>query len=186
MLSSRHASVALALLSALFLAAWFYTGQSVHTGIWPLAASALLATILLSLSYIDLRTLLLPDLLTLPLLALGLAWSAWQGVGWIQAFLGAVLGYGIVAGLDLFWRKFRGKEGIGLGDAKLLAAGGAWLGVYQLPMVLLVASGTGLAAILTIRALQKSGPDQPVVSFGPFLSLGIWICWCGAFATLVV
>lgn len=102
MLSSRHASVALALLSALFLAAWFYTGQSVHTGIWPLAASALLATILLSLSYIDLRTLLLPDLLTLPLLALGLAWSAWQGVGWIQAFLGAVLGYGIVAGWTFF------------------------------------------------------------------------------------
>ncbi|MEC7289105.1 MAG: A24 family peptidase, partial [Pseudomonadota bacterium] len=95
-----------------------------------LMASLGLATALLALAYIDLRTGLLLDVINFPLIAAGIVWAVFAapgtGVGWLHSVLGAALGYGLIAGLAYAWRRWRGYEGIGLGDAKLLAAGGAW------------------------------------------------------------
>ena len=129
---------------------------------------------LLALALIDLRSWLLPDMLTLPLIAAGLAaaalglfpgLSAWDGV------LGASIGYLALAGVGWGYRRLRGREGLGLGDAKLLAAAGAWLGPELLAWVLLVAALLGLAA-----ALARGRPVRAdtAVPFGPPLALAFW------------
>lgn len=137
-----------------------------------------LGAALLLLSYIDLRTGLLPDILTWPLVAFGLGYAVHEGE-LIFALAGAVLGYTLIAGLALIWRRTRGYEGIGLGDAKLLSAGGAWVGVLNLPVVLLIASGSGLLVALSVSVRSRFPQEGTAIAFGPCLAMGIWIVWCG-------
>ena len=146
----------------------------------PIGAVALAAALIL-LSTIDAATQRLPDVLTLPLIGAGLIWSG--GIGWSALFLsvlGAVFGYAIIAGLNWYWRTQRGVDGIGLGDAKLLAAGGAWCSVMGLPFILLISSAAGLlVSALTLKAFgTETRPMRTTrIPFGPFLALGIWIVW---------
>jgi leader peptidase (prepilin peptidase)/N-methyltransferase len=75
--------------------------------------------------------------------------------------------------LGAVFRRLRGREGLGQGDAKLLAAGGAWVGAWQLPDVLLAAACSALA-----YAFRKGKPDAAErIPFGPFLAAGIWLMW---------
>jgi len=143
-----------------------------------LIASLVFAAGLILLSYIDLRTGLLPDLLTAPLGLFGLAVSFYSG-NWMSAMTGGLVGYGLIAGLAAFWRAQRGYEGIGLGDAKLLAACGLWVGVFALPFVLLVASGIGLVTAFIVSKKARRSSDQMAIPFGPFLAIGGWVAWCG-------
>jgi leader peptidase (prepilin peptidase)/N-methyltransferase len=144
-----------------------------------LFASLVLAAGLILLSYIDLRTGLLPDLLTVPLGLMGLGVSIYAG-SWMVALVGGLIGYGLIAGLAAFWRAQRGYEGIGLGDAKLLAASGLWVGVFSIPLVLLIASGIGLIVALTVSKKTRRSSDQIAIPFGPFLAIGAWTAWCGS------
>jgi leader peptidase (prepilin peptidase)/N-methyltransferase len=77
----------------------------------------------------------------------------------------------------LCYRYARGRDGIGLGDAKLLAAAGAWVGVEALPTVLLIASlsGSVFASILKLRGMTLTSETR--VAFGPFLALSFWLVW---------
>jgi leader peptidase (prepilin peptidase)/N-methyltransferase len=146
---------------------------------WLLWASCLLGWLLLTLSFIDLRTCRLPDFLTLPTLLGGLA------VTWLISppdlpdhLLGAVFGYGMLAGIGWLYRLCRGRDGIGLGDAKLLAAGGAWLSWQALPGVVLSAALLGLGAALLGRLTgHLSLKCATAVPFGPCLAAAIWISW---------
>ncbi|MEO1188162.1 MAG: A24 family peptidase [Pseudomonadota bacterium] len=141
-ISARTALLVTIGLAAIYGLLFSVFGGAHRTSAVDLIASLGLGTALLLLSYIDLRTGLLLDILTWPLVALGLGYAAHQET-LVSALSGAVAGYVLVAGLALTWRRMRGYEGIGLGDAKLLAAGGAWIGLPGLPLILLVASGTG-------------------------------------------
>jgi leader peptidase (prepilin peptidase)/N-methyltransferase len=89
--------------------------------------------------------------------------------------LGALSGYVFVRLLRLAYRALRGREGMGLGDAKLLAAAGAWVSWQGLPSVLVIAALSALAVVLLWRG-SKIDPVQRV-PFGVFLSLGLWITW---------
>ncbi|MEL6752680.1 MAG: A24 family peptidase [Pseudomonadota bacterium] len=145
-------------------------------------ATGILVLALVILSWIDIRTLRLPDWLTLPLAALGIGLSAfWGGIpGFYQSLIGAGIGYGVIWLLATYWRRSRGVDGIGLGDAKLLAAGGAWAGPYALPWILLVSSGLGLvfAGLAFVLDRNKSAlAGAARIPFGPFLSLGIVFAW---------
>lgn len=130
---------------------------------------------LLALALIDLRSWRLPDVLTLPLIALGLA-AAWFGlapeVGLLDALLGAAAGYLALAGIAWLYRRLRGREGLGLGDAKLLAAAGAWLGPAALPWVILLAAPIGLVLALARRTPLRGDSAVP---FGPPLALAFWL-----------
>jgi leader peptidase (prepilin peptidase)/N-methyltransferase len=132
-----------------------------------------LAAVLLAAALSDARRLVLPDGLTLPLIPVGL------GLAWLQPpaltarLIGAVAGYLGLAGLAALYRRWRGRDGLGLGDAKLLAAAGAWVGWQALPSVLLIGAALGLAWALA-RRLRA---DQPL-PFGPFLAIGFWLVWC--------
>ncbi|MFC6589480.1 prepilin peptidase [Sulfitobacter pacificus] len=100
-----------------------------------------LTFVLARLSWIDLRTFRLPDVYTLPLILAGLILATGdKGIGLPASLLGCLLGFALfwVVGQYYFWRT--GQEGLGLGDAKLFAASGAWLGPAALPYVLLIAA----------------------------------------------
>ncbi len=130
---------------------------------------------LIALAFIDLDTHLLPDQITLPLLWGGLAMAAVFGyVTPVDAIAGAVVGY--LALWTLYWafRWATGREGMGHGDFKLLAAIGAWLGWQALPSVILIASIGGLA-YAGIAILAKAMRRQDPLPFGPFLAAGGWL-----------
>ena len=148
-----------------------------HFGATAAGGAALILTwALVALSGIDFNTTLLPDDITLPLLWLGLIANLFFLYTDLQsAVLGAVFGY---LSLWLVYQGFKlitGKEGMGFGDFKLLAALGAWLGWQYLPLVILVSSLLG--AIVGISLMLILGRDRNVpIPFGPYLAFAGWIC----------
>jgi len=159
---------------------------------WPFhwLIAALFGTLLLTLSLIDLESYLLPDILTLPGAALALVASSFLppvhtlGIGWRQALIGAALGGGGLWFVSELYRRLRGREGLGLGDAKLLLLVGALLGPLAIPLTLvggaLFALPFGLvAAVRTARedaAVADTDDDElngtgllAAIPFGPFL-----------------
>lgn len=135
-----------------------------------------LAWALLCLTLIDLATFRLPDVLTLPLVAAGMALAGLGLTGdWQDHLIGVVVGYGAFAGLAWVYRQVRGRDGLGLGDAKLLAAAGAWVGWQGLPSVVLWGALGGLALALILARGRPGG--QVAVPFGPSLALGFWVTW---------
>ena len=142
---------------------------------WKTAAALILTWMLISLAFIDLETQLLPDELTLPLLWGGLLLSL-SGLFTIPtlSILGAAVGYLIFWILNqVFWR-LTGKQGMGYGDMKLLAALGAWFGLYALPFIILIASVSGLAIALVMMMTKKLRRGERI-SFGPYLCLAGWL-----------
>ena len=85
------------------------------------------------------------------------------------------LGYLVFVAIEYGFRALRGKDGLGRGDAKLLAAGGAWCGWMGLPFIILIASGFGLLAAL-IPSVRQSA-ENGRIPFGPFLAFGIFMVW---------
>ncbi len=160
------------------------------TGGGPLfwAVSAGLGSTLLALAWIDVREGRLPDALTLPLIAAGLAMAAIRGEPGeaLNAALGAGIGYGGFVAVELGFRRLRGRDGLGRGDAKLASAGGAWIGASALPFMLLVASSAALAAV-GVQHMRSGAGAQGLMTrrlpFGPWLALGVWVGWV-FFATL--
>lgn len=133
---------------------------------------------LLALAVIDWRHLFLPDALTIPLAAAGIAASAISDPSTLFAHTaGAVTGFGSLAFLGVVYRHLRGREGLGLGDAKLLGAIGAWVALDGIPSVLLIGVALGLT---TAGALAFSGTKVTAstkLPFGTFLSAAGWLVW---------
>ncbi|WP_016913762.1 prepilin peptidase [Vreelandella stevensii] len=130
---------------------------------------------LLVLAVIDLRTYLLPDILTLPLLWMGLLYQLlFQPLMLPSAVIGAMAGYLILWSFYWLFKLLTGKEGMGFGDFKLLAALGAWLGWEMLPLLLIVSAGLGAIIGLTLQATMPRLRGQPM-PFGPFLALAGWL-----------
>ena len=125
---------------------------------------------LIVLAVIDLREQLLPDQITLPLMWIGL-WVNLDGhfTPLDAAVLGSIAGYLSLWGIFWMFKLATGKEGMGYGDFKLLAAMGAWLGWQLLPMLVLFASLTAAVIGVTAILLKRSSRDQPI-PFGPFLA----------------
>lgn len=142
-----------------------------------LVGSLVLVWGLVTLTAIDLRILRLPDPLTLPLIILGLAWSAWSGADPVDHAIGAAAGYSVLALIAFLYRRLRHREGLGLGDAKLLAAAGAWLGWQALPGVVLIGSLTALGWVALPVLVGRKIPVDAPLPFGPALALAIWFAW---------
>ncbi len=130
---------------------------------------------LLALAWIDWDHLRLPDVLTLPLAVAGLlaTWALEPGAVADHA-VAAALAYLAFRAIALAYRVLRGREGLGQGDAKLLAASGAWIGLAGLPSVVLGAAVAALAATLGQRAFGRHAADAPI-PFGPYLALATWM-----------
>ena len=145
-----------------------------HFGAQPsaLLVCGLVAT-LVALTFIDLDTQLLPDILTLPLMWAGIIAAA---RGWIPVTLqasvaGAVVGYLSLWLVSHAFRILRGKEGMGAGDFKLLAALGAWMGWQMIPLIVLLSSAVGALVGIALIVFRSHGRDVPI-PFGPYLAGG--------------
>jgi leader peptidase (prepilin peptidase) / N-methyltransferase len=141
-------------------------------------ASCILGWALLVLAAIDLRYFLLPDFLTLPLVVAGLfvTWM-FDPDTLLMHVAGAILGYALVIAIRFFYWQIRYREGMGLGDAKLLAAAGAWVSLEGIPSVALIGAFTGLAYALFAAWRSGSISLGDRIPFGAFLALGTWIVW---------
>lgn len=127
---------------------------------------------LLTISIIDLEHHLILDSLSLPLMWVGLVFNAiFMFVSPEQAILGAVAGYGILWIIFHGYRLLTGKEGMGYGDFKLLAALGAWLGIEALVQIILIAALSSLVVALILMVTGRHQWQQHM-AFGPFLALG--------------
>ena len=138
---------------------------------WQAGAAFILIWCLVALAVIDFDTQLLPDAITLPLLWLGLLVNL-NGlfVDLPAAVIGAVAGYLILWGVYHVFRLLTGKEGMGQGDFKLLAALGAWLGWQMLPLIILLSSLIG--AVIGVALIALAGHDRArPIPYGPYLAL---------------
>ncbi len=143
-----------------------------------LVATALLGCGLVSLSVIDIASYRLPDPITLSLTALGVLLSGlmeWDDA--IHRIAAAALGFTSLYAVAYFYRRLRNRHGLGLGDAKLFAASGAWLGFEGLPSVLLLASVTALILASIALAAGRTVQAGSKIPFGPFLAFGTWMVW---------
>jgi leader peptidase (prepilin peptidase)/N-methyltransferase len=137
---------------------------------WAAAGAVLLVWCLIALTFIDFDTQLLPDSITLPLLWAGLLFNlSGTFVDLQSAVLGAIIGY--LSLWSVYWgfKLTTGKEGMGYGDFKLLAALGAWLGWQMLPLVILLSSLVGAVVGIALIVLAKQGRNVPI-PFGPYLA----------------
>ena len=145
----------------------------------PLAAvTAIFGWWLFLLAALDLEHEWLPDRLTWPLLAAGLA-AAWGGFGppLESRLIGAAAGFASLFAIARLYRAVRGREGLGGGDPKLFAAIGAWLGWTQLPFVLIGAGLLGLAALLLRRLRGQAVAATDRLPLGTLMALAAWPIW---------
>jgi len=132
---------------------------------------------LLTLAAIDILAFRLPDILTFPLAAAGLlvaqvvAHDLWAHVA------GAAIGYCAFAAIAWGFERARGREGLGLGDAKLAAAAGAWLGWMPLPSVVLIACAAGFLWVASLAIVRGRAALAERIPFGMALAIAIWVVW---------
>ena len=140
--------------------------------------TCLLGWPLLALAWIDWRWMLLPDLLTLPLILAGLLVTWWVQPAAVPTHAAAaVLGYLALCGIAWAYRLFRGHDGVGLGDAKLLAAAGAWLGPAALPWVVAFSALLGIAVAGVFALSGRRVTTDTALPFGTFLAAAVWLMW---------
>jgi leader peptidase (prepilin peptidase)/N-methyltransferase len=145
----------------------------------PLAAITLLLGLwLLLLAALDVEHHWLPDRLTLPLIPLGLV-AAWAGLGPAlpERVAGAAIGWAGLALIAAVYRRLRGREGMGGGDPKLLAALGAWVGALNLPFILLGAGLLGLAAVLLMKLRGEDVTGASRLPLGALMAVTAWPVW---------
>jgi leader peptidase (prepilin peptidase)/N-methyltransferase len=166
-ISKRYPAIEI-LTALLFAACGMRFGAQPVTLLW----CGLVAT-LIALAFIDLDTQFLPDSLTLPLLWAGIASAAfgWIPVSLKDSVLGAMAGYLSLWIVFHAYRIIRGREGMGAGDFKLLAALGAWMGWLAIPSIILLSSAVGAIVGIALIALRSHDRDVPI-PFGPYLAGG--------------
>jgi leader peptidase (prepilin peptidase)/N-methyltransferase len=140
--------------------------------------SAVLGWVLLALALMDWRKLMLADVLTLPLIPAGLGVAWWldpAGVHWHA--VGAAAGFALMVGVGWTYQALRGREGLGLGDAKLMAGAGAWVGLEGLGTVLLYGAFLSLVLVAALRVGGQEINRETAVPFGVGLAAGFWLTW---------
>lgn len=139
---------------------------------WTLVLAALLSL----LSVIDFKHYRLPDVLTLSVAGIGGVMVWWlYPQNWPHHLIGGLAGYALLFGIETGYKKLRGQDGLGRGDAKLLGALGIWIGWQGLAPALLIASFTGLLMALATSALKPG--ENGRIAFGPWIALGGFMVW---------
>lgn len=156
----------------LSVAVIYYVGVN-----WSGLAALIFTWSLIALTMIDFDTYLLPDDITLPLLWLGLIANSFNAFTDLPSALwGAIAGYLALWSVYKLFKLVTGKEGMGYGDFKLLAALGAWMGLQMLPQIILLSSLVG--AVIGISMIVIRGRDKNIpIPFGPYLAIAGWIAF---------
>jgi prepilin signal peptidase PulO-like enzyme (type II secretory pathway) len=142
------------------------------------AFGGLLFAIVAVLSIADFRRMILPNRLNFLLAVGGIGQAAIIGQpGVLDAVFGGLLGFGILAAVAALFRHVRGVDGLGFGDQKFAAAAGLWVGWTEIPHMLLIAACSTLVFVAIRAAKERRFDVAARVPFGPFLGLGIIVCW---------
>ncbi|WP_062060303.1 prepilin peptidase [Cellvibrio sp. OA-2007] len=170
-ISIRYPSIEL-VTGLLSIAVIYYIGVN-----WNGLAALIFTWSLIALTMIDFDTYLLPDDITLPLLWLGLIANSFGAFTDLPSALwGAIAGYLALWSVYKLFKLLTGKEGMGYGDFKLLAALGAWMGWQMLPQIILLSSLVG--AVIGIGMIVIRGRDKNIpIPFGPYLAIAGWIAF---------
>ena len=145
---------------------------------WTALAAMVFSAYLVAMIFIDADTQLLPDQLTLPLMWGGIVFhldayllqADWGITTLVDSLLGAIVGYMSLWSIFQLFKLVTGKEGMGYGDFKLLAALGAWLGISVLPIIIIMSAVVGLIFAI----IMKVAKNQPM-PFGPYLAISGWL-----------
>ena len=149
---------------------------------WSAAAGAVLAGLMLAIAVIDHRRMIIPDELNAlafvaGLAAVGLGREAAPGAAILQALVRSSLMFVLFFVFRAGYRAVRGRAGMGLGDVKLAAVAGAWLGWADLPIAINIAALSALGAVLYGRLRGHGFDPMARLPFGAFFAPAIWICW---------
>jgi len=175
-ISSRYPLVELLTAVLAAITAWHF-GPG-----WEALLAIALTIALVAIAMIDADTTLIPDSIVLPLLWLGLTLSLFHPLPGAQtlfispseAIVGAIVGYLTLWSVFWLFKLVTGKDGMGYGDFKLLAALGAWLGWQQLPIIIMLSAVVG--AVINITMIVARGRDRSIpIPFGPYLAAAGWI-----------
>ena len=148
----------------------------VATAGWSVLLIATLGWILLTLAVIDHRDGILPNGLVALLFVAGLAAIPWSPPGSpLDHALGAVAGFGVMAVIAVTYKRLRGVDGLGWGDAKFMAAAGLWVGWQGVWSVLLIASASALLVVLASALRGTRLTARTPLAFGPYLCFGMWL-----------
>ena len=150
----------------MFAASWWYFGPGVL-----LASRLVFGCALIVLFAIDLEHHLLPNTITLPGIVVGLAFSVFTEPGWLPSLIGILVGGGVLYAIAEAYYRLRHEEGLGMGDVKMLAMIGAFLGWKLTLVTLMMASFAGSAVGLALIALRR-GSMKYALPFGTFLAMG--------------
>jgi leader peptidase (prepilin peptidase)/N-methyltransferase len=164
-ISSRYPIIE-ALTGVMFAAAWWHFGPG-----WLLASRLILGSALIVLFAIDLEHQLLPNVITIPGIVVGFALSFPTGLGWLSSLLGIVIGGGTLLAIAEGYYRVRHEEGLGMGDVKMLAMIGAFLGWPATLMTLMMGSIAGAIVGMLVIALRR-GDMKYALPFGTFLAMG--------------
>lgn len=142
-------------------------------------AALVIGPVLIWAAFIDIERFILPNVLTYPIIASGLVWAAiFKTDSFVHYLVGAVAGYGALSLVSWAHMKRTGKLGLGLGDAKLFAGAGAWLGWAALPSIMILAAVGGLIAIGALSIVTGKVRRDMEIAFGPYIVvgfLGVWL-----------
>jgi leader peptidase (prepilin peptidase) / N-methyltransferase len=164
-------------LACLVIAAWAVLAETDTQLVW---LDCVLGWTLLTLAWIDWEHMLLPDALTLPLILAGLgATLLLDPAATTEHAAAAAAGYLAFRAIEITYRRLRGRDGLGQGDAKLMAAAGAWLGLAPLPTVTFMAAAFGLAIAAGLRIAGQAMHRGSAIPLGPALCAAIWVTWLG-------
>ena len=158
-----------------------YLSPSYFRLTWLDLFTIVLALILIVLSVFDIKTFRLPNFLTISLTVAGLYLNYYFGggaVAVVTSFFGCILGFSSLWAVAAIYRGVRGKPGLGLGDAKLFAAAGAWLGPLYLTPLMAAASLTALGFVAIRAGIHGRQTTSHIVPFGPFIAGAFFALWC--------
>jgi leader peptidase (prepilin peptidase) / N-methyltransferase len=154
-------------------------GRLYAVGMEPgMAATLVLALIASAIAVIDSRHHVIPDRWNAILAATGLLFAALGSAdGLLAAFIGMIFALAVGLVLRLAYAAIRGRQGLGLGDVKFLAASGAWVGAFGLPFLVLFASISGLVFAVGLHLGGRPVSAASRIAFGPHLAVGLFLTW---------
>jgi leader peptidase (prepilin peptidase)/N-methyltransferase len=142
------------------------------------ASTVMLALILMTIAVIDWRRQIIPDVWNLMLAGSGLIIAALSPRGELaSALIGAAVAFAVALALRATYAAIRGRQGLGLGDVKFLAASGAWVGAIGLPFLVLFAAMSGLALAIGLHVSGRPISAASRIPFGPHLAVGLFLTW---------
>ena len=159
----------------LFFTIYFFFNTSIETVLF-----VILSIFLLIIFFIDSEHYIIPDELTFPLMVIGFLKSFDPNLNtiifpnFVNSLIGGVFGYLLIWSIIFFYKKIRNKEGMGLGDAKLLAVMGFWFGWYCIPFIIFLSSATGLISVLP-SLITKKRKLTSQIPFGPYIIIATFI-----------